>query len=512
MRSLIDTQDIQIKPLTFLLGSNSSGKSTFLRTFPLLRQSTEANTVGAILWYGTYVDFGTHDDAKNRYSNNNEISFSFSFDLNSVKRPSSVKRSINFFNTLNSRNLDDFIPGKYTFDLKLIIECDSNGQSRTKSITITFEDHIISFDIAQSSDGISHMHDVTVNGTSIEIDTDTYRLFKAPRTLLPQLLPGQNYFSEKIIALIKKYSNKKISDDALDHTFELLKLGSSSQMLALMKEIKDKKIWQKNVQKWDEDTPDFKELKNYLIIAGLIGILNSSNRYLSNMAIQSRYIAPVRANVDRYYRMQDLAIDEVDFQGQNLPMYLYSLNRDKRKSLKTWAFDNFGFSPTVKRTGGHISMFIDFNNKNTVNVADLGFGFSQILPILVQLWALTNYSNDKFRYSHIPYIITIEQPELHLHPSMQAQLADVFAKVTRFAFENDIDLRLIIETHSETIINRMGHLIEKQKLDSKNINVLIFNKKYDDEYTNIDIAKFTADGYLENWPYGFFEPDLNFNN
>ncbi|MFN9361538.1 MAG: AAA family ATPase, partial [Pseudanabaena sp.] len=59
LRSLTDTGFIDIKPLTILVGENSSGKSTFLRFFPLLRQSLEANTAGPILWSG-FVDFGTY--------------------------------------------------------------------------------------------------------------------------------------------------------------------------------------------------------------------------------------------------------------------------------------------------------------------------------------------------------------------------------------------------------------------------------------------------------------------
>ena len=49
LRSLKDTGLIDIKPITFLLGQNSSGKSTFLRSFPRLRQSVETKTKGPIM-------------------------------------------------------------------------------------------------------------------------------------------------------------------------------------------------------------------------------------------------------------------------------------------------------------------------------------------------------------------------------------------------------------------------------------------------------------------------------
>ncbi len=52
LRSLKDTGLIELKPITLLLGRNSSGKSTFLRTFPLLRQAYETATSGGIIWNG----------------------------------------------------------------------------------------------------------------------------------------------------------------------------------------------------------------------------------------------------------------------------------------------------------------------------------------------------------------------------------------------------------------------------------------------------------------------------
>jgi predicted ATPase len=63
LRCLSDTGYIQLKPITVLLGQNSSGKSTFLRILPLLKQSVESRTTGPILWSGRLVDFGNFNDA-----------------------------------------------------------------------------------------------------------------------------------------------------------------------------------------------------------------------------------------------------------------------------------------------------------------------------------------------------------------------------------------------------------------------------------------------------------------
>ncbi|MBK7918403.1 MAG: AAA family ATPase [Chloroflexi bacterium] len=79
LRCLEDTGKIELKPITVLLGQNSSGKSTFLRFFPLLRQSAESTTKGPILWYGGLTDFGSFSAALNRYSMKQVIKFGFHF-------------------------------------------------------------------------------------------------------------------------------------------------------------------------------------------------------------------------------------------------------------------------------------------------------------------------------------------------------------------------------------------------------------------------------------------------
>ena len=64
VRSLEDIPTLDLKPLTVLLGKNSSGKSTFLRIFPLLKQSCSLMTRGVLSFFGDFVDFGEFKDIK----------------------------------------------------------------------------------------------------------------------------------------------------------------------------------------------------------------------------------------------------------------------------------------------------------------------------------------------------------------------------------------------------------------------------------------------------------------
>ena len=82
IRSLKDTGDINLTPITLLVGENSSGKSTFLRTFPLLKQSIRKRTDGPLLWAGDmddYVDFGSFKETITNKDTQEDISFSFTF-------------------------------------------------------------------------------------------------------------------------------------------------------------------------------------------------------------------------------------------------------------------------------------------------------------------------------------------------------------------------------------------------------------------------------------------------
>ena len=81
LRSIKDSGEIKLKPIMILLGANSSGKSTFLRSFPLFTQSVDKKLRGPIAWFdNSFVDFGDFKTAKNRYAEESEgISFYYRF-------------------------------------------------------------------------------------------------------------------------------------------------------------------------------------------------------------------------------------------------------------------------------------------------------------------------------------------------------------------------------------------------------------------------------------------------
>ncbi len=82
LRCLTDTGLVPIRPITVLVGRNSSGKSTFLRAFPLLRQSVETARRSPVLWYHKgYVDFGNLETSINERASEQGVTFTFDVDI-----------------------------------------------------------------------------------------------------------------------------------------------------------------------------------------------------------------------------------------------------------------------------------------------------------------------------------------------------------------------------------------------------------------------------------------------
>lgn len=100
----------------------------------------------------------------------------------------------------------------------------------------------------------------------------------------------------------------------------------------------------------------------------------------------------------------------------------------------------------------------------------------------------------------------MEQPELHLHPAMQAKVADTLIATVDRTREADECVTLIVETHSQAIINRIGRRIREGVIQPDDVNVILFSKDSNLQNTIIKQISYTEQGQLKDWPYGFFDP------
>ncbi|WP_219706549.1 hypothetical protein [Burkholderia sp. COPS] len=94
-----------------------------------------------------------------------------------------------------------------------------------------------------------------------------------------------------------------------------------------------------------------------------------------------------------------------------------------------------------------------------------------------------------------------------MHPAFQEQLADLFVAAATGDPEihnGKTRIRVIAETHSSSLINRLGELIAEKKVSRDDVQVVMFDQKSVDGEMEIRISEFDGDGVLTNWPYGFF--------
>ncbi len=129
-----------------------------------------------------------------------------------------------------------------------------------------------------------------------------------------------------------------------------------------------------------------------------------------------------------------------------------------------------------------------------MTAADVGFGVSQVLPIVTELSARTDS------------VIMVQQPEIHLHPRMQAELADLFIESTDPAGRGN---QIIAETHSETLIMRLQRRIREGTLDLADVLVLYVDQDQDGQATVKELRLDSHGDFLDAWPGGFFDDQLN---
>ncbi|GHV63435.1 hypothetical protein AGMMS49587_13460 [Spirochaetia bacterium] len=160
-------------------------------------------------------------------------------------------------------------------------------------------------------------------------------------------------------------------------------------------------------------------------------------------------------------------------------------------ALKYWIkniitnIDSFKINTLVE---GLISETIVTEKNRNISIMNVGFGISQILPLIVNV--LLCHKNS---------ICIIDEPEVHLHPSLQTRLADFFVEMIK------LGKKLIVETHSEYIINRV--LYHKLLNTDKTIEMLWVVKEENESHINE--MKCDDLGFIINKPEGFLDENDN---
>ena len=244
--------------------------------------------------------------------------------------------------------------------------------------------------------------------------------------------------------------------------------------------------------------------KTYFQNADFLGELELS---YENLVDNIYYLGPLREFPRRDYIWSGASPLDVGQQGEQVVEAILSARaRHERRNLKPKAklmefetiiaywlkklglIDSF----EVKEIGRNSNLYRVEVKKSpkgpSVLITDVGFGVSQILPVLVLLYYVPEGS-----------VVLLEQPEIHLHPSVQSGLADVILSVAKHR-----KVQVVVESHSEHLLRRF-----QLRVAENNNNVLPDDlalyfceiKGMSSRATVLDIDLY---GSIHNWPDGFF--------
>lgn len=228
------------------------------------------------------------------------------------------------------------------------------------------------------------------------------------------------------------------------------------------------------------------------------GVAAEVTRLLDNVV----WLGPLRSRPQRVYDRADMTSTPGD--GRDVAIYLFDhatvvaqVNGWLKRLEVPYSLDvipvNAGNSTHL--IGDLVAISLT-DSRTGVNVtpADVGFGISQVLPIAVEL------------LSRRDSVVVIEQPETHLHPRLQARLADLFIDTTQEGRQGN---QLIVETHSEHLILRVQRRIREGSLDPRNVSVVYVDQGPDASATVKPLRLNEQGDFIDEWPHGFFDERLD---
>ncbi len=222
------------------------------------------------------------------------------------------------------------------------------------------------------------------------------------------------------------------------------------------------------------------------------------------------YLGPLRENPRRQYTWSGSNPSDVGPKGERaIEAILAARARDesrnvKRKSrLKTfqeivaWWLKELGLihSFEVREVSEGSNLYRVFVRKSAKSpealITDVGFGVSQILPVIALLY-----------YAPVGSTVLIEQPEIHLHPAVQAGLADLFISVAHTR-----KIQLVVESHSEHLLTRLMRRVAECDTPYGEIqpsDLAVYFCQNRQGTSSLEKLRVNLYGAIDNWPKDFF--------
>jgi predicted ATPase len=290
----------------------------------------------------------------------------------------------------------------------------------------------------------------------------------------------------------------------------LLKKGMNhTEINLLVDKLKEQDEFFKNVfEKMGEDTPlipKMKSKRSFLSIEFSPESTSDIKQHIFSFGISPTgnieefvgkiiHIPGIRSNPERQYKIERY---NKRFQGRfdkYTASIIYNWGLKEKKKLETLIslISELGLASNIKAqkvNEAHISLnisrYFGAEDNDVVDLSDVGFGLSQILPILI---AIIEANKDN--------IIYIEQPEIHLHPLAQYKLANILCRYVKKG------KKLVIETHSSIFIRGLQTEVVKGNISNKEVSLNWFSQDSFGE-TKVSESEIDEIGAFGDWPSDF---------
>lgn len=428
-----DTGDIRMAPITLFFGCNSSGKSSIGQFLMLLKQTAEASDRRAVLYPGGKMSAVQLGSYRDMvFRHAQERDIAFSY-VWDLQEPLKVK---------NPETEQVFLGDTLSFDAEIGLN-ESQNMVAKRFRYILDDAHGFSVGMKQLESGTANK----VGG--YHVNSDKYQLKRKKGRAWDIPAPVKFYgFPDEVVAYHQNADFTHLLNLEHEKFFNAISYLGPLRMKA------------ERTYLWQGITPETVGFSGENAVAA---ILASKNRKIS-----------------LGYRKQAKTFDEI------IATSLYKMGLVEKVKVVAISEQRQEYEVKVLTKGG----------REWVDLPDVGFGISQVLPVLVQCY-----------YAPRGSIIIMEQPEIHLHPRAQALLADVMIDVIH-SRENGKprNIQLIIETHSEHFLRRLQRRIAEQSLSDKELAVYFAN--VDHNPARLELLQVDLFGNILNWPDNFFGDEM----
>lgn len=451
---------MKLAPITLIYGPNSSGKSSIIQALMLLKQSiTRPSENGGLASTGEYVDLGTYSSMVNNHDTSRDIRFSVEYKpCHSVTNGFSFALG-NFFGNSHNRT-HDFI---YSLSGK---ECKNKNESFTYLKKISSK--------------------VTTKGNKTPIlDLD----------LVSDLANNEsgNFIKRVVRARTYRFSSSVARDSVA--SFITRRIGvkgfDANPKLKTVDEIHFRSELNFSTPSSVSIDGELKDADG-LTIAISNAIASDISKELQDKFNTISYLGPLRIHPARLYAPKGDQSGSVGKSGENAARLIYEKSPEISDKINSW-FEQFEIPYKLTAvdigteiTGSVISLQLeDLRTGVIVGPSDVGFGIGQLLPILVEGVVRKDST------------ICVEQPEIHLHPRLQAHLAN-------FMIDTAKNNQWIIETHSESLILRIQNKIKDKTLSPNDVSI-IYVEATPLGSRVLEIPMDRDGDFMVDWPDGFFD-------